>query len=73
VPAGTSALTPERMAHLHPGAAKWELNEFDARQDSVQQMDCADRGNLATRRVRCPDEAATLARFADSIHWVFGV
>jgi hypothetical protein len=70
VPAGAATLTRERMAHLHPGAAKWELYEFDERQDSVELMDCADRGNLATRLVRCPDEVATLARFADSIHQV---
>jgi hypothetical protein len=70
VPAGTSGLTRERVAHLHAGAAKWEVHEFDERNDSVEQVDCADRGNLATRLVRCPDEAAALARFADSIHCV---
>jgi hypothetical protein len=73
VPAGTSALTRERVAHLHPGAAKWEVHEFDERHDSVEVMDCADRGNLDTRLVRCPDETATLARFADSIHRVLAL
>jgi hypothetical protein len=70
VPAGTAALTRERMAHLHRGAAKWELYEFDERSDEVFTIDCADRGNLATRLVRCPDEGAVLLRFESSIHRV---
>jgi hypothetical protein len=70
VPAGTAALTKERVAHLHPAAAKWEVHEFDERHDSVELIDCADRGNFATHLVRCTDEAAALARFADSIHKV---
>jgi hypothetical protein len=73
VPKGTSALTRERIAHLHPGAAKWELCEFDERNDSVERIDCADHGNLATHLVRCPDEAATLARFENSIHRVLAL
>jgi len=70
VPRATSALTRERMAHLHPGAAKWEIFEFDEREDAVEQVDCADRGNLATHLVRCPDETAALGRFEKSIHQV---
>ena len=70
VPAGTAALTRERLAHLHHGAAKWELHEFDERNDEVTAIDCADRGNLATRLVRCPDETAALERFSTSIHQV---
>lgn len=70
LPAGTSGLTRERMAHLHKGAAKWELYEFDEREDAVTAVDCADCGNLATRLVRCPDETAALERFASSIDQV---
>jgi hypothetical protein len=70
VPAGTSALTRARMAYLHKEAAKWELFEFDERNDEVTPLDCADCGNLATRLVRCPDETGTLERFAASIHQV---
>ena len=70
LPAGTSALTRERMAHLHKGAAKWELLELDERNDEVTSIDCADCGNLATRLVRCPDETAALERFESSIHQV---
>ncbi len=73
LPSGTSGLTRERLAHLHREAAKWELYEFDERHDAVTAIDCADRGNVATRLVRCPDEAAVLDRFADSIHRVLSV
>ncbi|HEV2690286.1 MAG TPA: hypothetical protein VGV35_17130, partial [Bryobacteraceae bacterium] len=73
VPAGTSALTRERLAHLHRDAAKWQLYEFDQRHDEVVAIDCNDRGNIATRLVRCPDEAAVLERFADSIHRVLSL
>jgi hypothetical protein len=73
LPAATSALTWERMAHLHRDAAKWQLYEFDQRHDEVVAIDCNDRGNIATRLVRCPDETAVLERFADSIHRVLSL
>ncbi len=67
VPNGTAALTRQRMAHLHPTAAKWQLYEFDQRQDALTQLDTGDRGNLATRLVRAVDEAQARERFAESI------
>jgi hypothetical protein len=67
VPAGTSELSRERIAHLNHAAAKWRLYEFEERDDSVREVDCADRGNVATRLVHCPDEAAARERFAESI------
>jgi hypothetical protein len=70
LPAGTSALTCERLAHLSAGAAKWQLYEVDERHDEVTAIDYADRGNIATRLVRCPEESAVLERFAESIHRV---
>jgi len=70
VPRGTSALTRERMAHLNPIAAKWHLYEFDERGESVCEIDCADRGNIATRLVHCPDDAAARDRFSQSISYV---
>ena len=66
VPAGCSELTRERMAHLGAGA-KWQLYEFDEKEDAVREIDCSDRGNVSTRLVRCPDEAAAQERFAESI------
>jgi len=67
VPAGCSALVRERMANLNRGAAKWRLFEFDERHDSVIEIECTDRGNVATRLVHATNETAALARFAESI------
>jgi hypothetical protein len=67
VPQGGSALVRERMANLNPTAAKWSLFELDERHDAVTEIDCTDRGNVATRLVHAPNESAALARFADSI------
>ena len=67
VPAGCSALVRERMANLNPAAAKWRLFEFDERQDAVVEIDCGDRGNIATRLVHVTNESAALERFAESI------
>jgi len=67
IPAGCSALIRERMAHLNRAAAKWTLLEFNEKDDSVVEMDCSDRGNVATRLVHAPNEMAALERFAESI------
>ena len=67
VPAGASALVRERMARLNQSAAKWQLLELEEREETLREIDCADRGNVATRLVHCPDEAAAQERFADSI------
>jgi hypothetical protein len=67
VPVGCSALVRERMANLNRAAAKWRLFEFDERHDAVVEVDCTDRGNVATRLVHATNESAALERFADSI------
>ena len=67
VPLGCSALVRERMANLNQAVAKWRLFEFDERHDSVVEIDCTDRGNIATRLVHATNESAALERFADSI------
>jgi hypothetical protein len=67
VPVGCSALVRERMANLNRAAAKWRLFEFDERHDALVEMDCSDRGNVATRLVHAANEAATRERFAESI------
>ena len=58
VPPRTSAVVRERMAHLNRAAAKFELYELNEPEESVEAVDTADRGNIATRLVRSPDEAA---------------
>jgi hypothetical protein len=67
VPAGKSALTRERMAHLNPEAAKWQLYELQERDDDVKEIDVSDRGNVDTRLVHAADESAAHERFAAAI------
>lgn len=67
VPTGCSALVRERMANLNRAAAKWRLFEFDERHDSVAEVDCCDRGNVASRLVHAANENAALERFDESI------
>jgi hypothetical protein len=67
VPPGSSGLARERMANLNRNAAKWRLFELDERHDALVEMDCADRGNVATRLVHATDEEAARERFSESI------
>jgi hypothetical protein len=67
LPAGTSTLTRERIAYLNPSAAKWHLYELNEREDNLKEIDFNDRGNVATRLVHSPNEAATYERFRESI------
>jgi len=67
VPAGASSLTRERMAHLNPEAAKWQLYEQEERDDSLKEVDVSDCGNVATRLVHSTDKSATHTRFASAI------
>ncbi len=67
VPQGMATLTRQRMAHVHPTAAKWYLYEFDQREDALVPVDTGDRGNLETRLVHSVDEKPARERFAASI------
>ncbi len=67
LPAGTSALTRERMAHLHPDAAKWELYELEDREQHLKEIEVSDGGNVRTRLVHWPDEGEAAERFAEAI------
>jgi hypothetical protein len=73
VPKGTVALTRQRMAHLHPTAAKWHLYEFDQREDALVPVDLGDCGNLATRLVHSIDEERARERFKESIARIHGI
>jgi len=70
LPSGASALTRERMAHLHPEAAKWQLYELENREDHLKEIDISDGGNVRTRLVHWADETAARERFAEPIHSV---
>ena len=67
LPPGRSDMVRERMAHLNRELASFELYEFNQRDDSAEQIDSNDRGNIATRLVHCPNLAGAHERFAVSI------
>ena len=67
VPRGTSAVLRERIACLDRSAAKFELYELDEREQSLELMDCSDRGNIATKLVRAVDQRLARQRFAASV------
>jgi len=67
VPRGTAMLTLARMAWLNNDAAQWELWEFDEKTEELTERDAADIGNVRTRLVHHPDEAAAEERFAAPI------
>jgi len=67
LPQGISGLTRERIANLHSGAAKWRLYEFSESEALLEEVDCADRGNLHTRLVHSTDEESARSRFAESV------
>ena len=73
LPTGTSTLTQQRMAHLNPSSAKWQLHEFDEREDALTPAEIVASGNLATRLVHATDEYQATARFASSIARIRGI
>lgn len=73
LPAGKSGLTRERMAHLNPDAAKWELYELEERDENLKRLDIFDRGNVVTRLVQAVDEFAVQERLAAAISSVRGL
>jgi hypothetical protein len=67
VTADCSGLARERMAHLNPEAAKWQLYELEERAEEMREVEILDRGNISTRLVRCLDESEVARRFAEPI------
>ncbi len=66
VPRGMATLTLSRMAWLNENAAQWELWELDQKTEEMEQRDAADHGNLTTRLMHLPNDAAAKERFAES-------
>jgi hypothetical protein len=73
VPRGAAALTLSRMAWLSPNAAQWKLFELDAATEELTERDPADTGNLRTRLVHHPDEAAAAERFSRAVDQVMAI
>ena len=70
VPRGAAMLTLSRLAWLNNEAAQWELWELEQSSEELTQRDANDQGNLRTRLVHHPDEAAAAERFASAIEQV---
>jgi hypothetical protein len=66
VPKGMATLTASRLAWMNADAAQWELWEFDEQTEEMEQRDAADHGNVTTRLVHAPNEAAARERFAEA-------
>lgn len=73
VPPGTSTTLRIRMAHLDHNAAKFQLFEFDERDESSNQIDHSDHGNIRTRLVRGPDADQVRSRFAATVSKVLAL
>lgn len=67
VPPGSSSALQIRLAHLNREAAKFELYEFEERDESLNQIDSSDYGNISTRLVRCLDATQTRTRFKAAV------
>jgi len=65
VPAGTSETLRARAAHL--SGANVRVYEVQEREESLTEFDPADGGNIATRLVHAPNEAAAHERMAGAI------
>ena len=75
VPGGTADVVSARMGFLNHEIASFELYEVDGQekansQAELAEIDTQDRGNIATRLVRCADYKAVRERFAASIAMV---
>jgi len=70
VPPRSSTTLQVRMAHLNREIAKFQICEFEERDESLREIDTADHGNIETRLVRCPDAANALSRFEPTIRKV---
>jgi hypothetical protein len=66
VPKGMAGLTASRLPWMNADAAQWELWEFDEKSEALEQRDAADHGNISTRLVHAPNEAAARERFAEA-------
>src|SRR5262249_45871367 len=67
VPPKSSATLRIRLAHLDQNAAKFQLFEFDERDESLEPLDYSDHGNISTRLLRFPDAEQVRSRFAATV------
>jgi hypothetical protein len=72
VPRGRATTLQIRMAHLNHAKAKFRLFELDERDESLNEIDTADTGNIETRLLQSPNAEQTRERFAAAISKVLG-
>jgi hypothetical protein len=72
-PPQSSTAVQIRLGHLNHQLARFQLFEFDERDESLAEIDCSDMGNIETRLVRCPDAAQARARFSASIQRILAI
>jgi hypothetical protein len=70
VPQGRAPTLQIRLAHLNHEAAKFQIVELEERDESFDEIDAADLGNINTRLVRLADQAQARGRFASAIERV---
>lgn len=73
LPAGSSTAVQIRLGYLNHQAARFQLFEFDERDESITEIDSSDTGNIETRLMRCPDAAQARARFGAAVQQVLAV
>ena len=73
VPAGHSDVVRARMANLDHAAAKFQLYQYAEREQELEEVDCRDRGNIATRLVPFVEPTAARERFAKAVNVVFSL
>src|SRR5438067_1067179 len=67
LPAGCSDVVCSRLSQLNTQLAEFHLFELDERDEIVQPRDLQDRGNIATRLIRRPDENGVRNRLAAAV------
>jgi hypothetical protein len=67
VPHGGSTTLQIRLAHLNHNAAKFQIYELEERDESLNQIDYSDHGNIQTHLVRYIDPARTRSRFQQAV------
>ncbi len=72
-PRGMETLTLSRLAWLNTDVAKWELYAFNEGADELEERDATDHGNLLTRLLHAPNQAAAKERFAESTSRILSV
>src|SRR5689334_2803865 len=73
LPPGSSDVVCSRLSQLNREIAEFHLFELDEHDERVECRDLQDRGNIATRLVRRPDESSVKDRFAGAISRIVSI